>query len=130
MISAMIAMTEFQWLMIALMIAAYFIVCVRMTLRMARIGRSPWLWFFITFFLTGIPAMIVLFRHDVSASKARRAAAERQQTPAGGSGEGAGAPPAGRCPHCRRVIAAGADELEPVATCPHCNLPIEGTEIA
>ena len=119
----MVALTSFHWAMVGLLVACYLVICVRMATRMAHTGRNFWKWLAVTFFFTGIPAVIVLRRHGASL---RRSA---------GPGQAGGAeplePPLRRCPRCRRFLPpAEMDEADGITKCPHCGLPVEDGDVA
>jgi hypothetical protein len=49
--------------MIAVLVAGYVIITIRVALGMRRIGRSFRVWFVISLFLTALPALVVLIWH-------------------------------------------------------------------
>ncbi|MBS3734050.1 MAG: hypothetical protein KGY99_03905 [Phycisphaerae bacterium] len=57
----MAALTQVQWVLIFALAALYLTTCVRVAVMMRRAGRSPWLWFAATFFLTAIPVTVYIF---------------------------------------------------------------------
>ena len=114
-IPAVMAQITFRgWWLVGL-IAAYVLLCVRVALRMKRIGRSPVAWFFITMLLTALPAAIVLLRHHKRQALQQPA---RESRPASLEGPL-------RCPHCGRVIVELVEAPGGIATCPQCGLPVE-----
>ena len=104
----MIAMTDYQWVFVGLMIACYLAICFRTAMRMARTGRNLWKWLAITVLLTSIPATVVLLRDQVRRGPLRR----------GGVGA--------RCPECGMRL----DEMPPYThddgtdRCPHCHAAV------
>jgi hypothetical protein len=79
--------------------------------RLARYyGRGPIRWFFISFFLTALPATIV-FWHDARQSIGR----ETRDKPEDESAHAA-APP--RCPHCGQTLDPASEY------CEQCDLPV------
>lgn len=118
----MIALTHFQWGLVALMGLCYAGICLRMALRMAATGRSLWKWLLITFFCTGVPAAIVLYRDEIA-----------RRMPHGPPGEATGEPldvELTRCPHCGRLVPPGEpDAPAGLAECPHCHLPIDEAKL-
>jgi len=110
---------EFRWLLIAALVASLTISAVRMARIAGRLGRSPWVWFFISLFLTALPATVV-FWHDrargVSAGYARDDDKTNARRPA------RDAQPVGRCPHCGAILDA-ADWA--AGQCPHCRMTLD-----
>jgi hypothetical protein len=113
----MLALTAFQWTMLALMVACYLVICARMARHMAATGRGFWKWLLITICCTGVPGIIVLSRHG---HLRRSAGADADEQPAAGR----------RCPHCGRLIVTPEpEELSGIETCPHCGLPIDEAKL-
>jgi len=112
----MVALTNYQITLIALMVACYLAICVRMALRMRRAGRNFWLWLAVTICFTGIPAVLVYF-HD--RMKQLQSPPRRRSRPAASNATS-------RCRHCgRRYRGDEVDDLDGVATCPNCHLPLD-----
>jgi len=115
----MAALSTQQTVIIGLLIVCYLAVCLRTALRMARTGRSLWLWLLITVFLTSIPATVVLMREQFRAvGRGRRGPADepRHERPF-------------RCRHCRKLVRpADVDHSSGVAACPHCGLALDEAE--
>ena len=118
-------MTSELWTILALLLAAYSISCLHAARQMKKIGRGGWKWFFISFFLTAVPAAIVLLRHEVSKIRQGRAiipndSATRSRPPS--------SEPLWRCRHCGYVYdppAGGGTSSEAISgpnTCPRCKL--------
>ncbi|MFW6133492.1 MAG: hypothetical protein ACOC8F_06305 [Planctomycetota bacterium] len=56
----MLALTPWQWTLVAALAALYAATCIRVALVMRRAGHNPWAWFVITLLLTAIPATVYL----------------------------------------------------------------------
>ena len=110
----MMSPSSTYWIMLALVAAMYVLMCIRVARRMARIGRSGVAWFFISFFLTAIPAAGVLRQHNRQA-----------RAPAAGSADH----PARRCRHCGAVPGDRVGPDEP-AVCPRCGMKLEEETLA
>lgn len=109
----MIALTSLQWTVIALLAVMYVFTCVRVAMHMRRLGRSPVAWFFVTLFLTAVPASVVMLREY------------RRRRDAAAAGPGRADPDAVRCPHCGAVIAGpGKETPSGVVICPECRQPL------
>jgi len=123
--AAMIALTDVQWVMVALLIACYLAICVRTALRMAHTGRSFWKWLSITVFLTSIPATVVLMREQMRHARAARRARPRRH-----EGPDEPEPDLLRCRHCGKLVRpADLDHTGGLAACPFCRLPVDDAEI-
>jgi rubredoxin len=118
-------MTSELWTILALLLAAYSISCLHAARKMKKIGRNGWKWFFISFFLTAVPAAIVLLRHEVSRIRQERT------THHDGSTVQDHPEPARqltRCRHCGYIYdlpAGGGTSSEAISgsnTCPRCKL--------
>jgi len=103
----MTAQTSTYWIALALVAAMYVVMCVRVAMQMARIGRSGVAWFFISFFLTSLPAARALRRH---ATQARSAGRDGHRA-------------TGRCPHCGAVLGGDTQALDP-PVCPSCGMTL------
>ncbi|MCK4601163.1 MAG: hypothetical protein KAU28_01770 [Phycisphaerae bacterium] len=124
----MIPLTNFQRVLIALLVGMHMVTCVRVAVHARRVGRSPVRWFFITFFLTGIPASI-FFAYKYF--RPRLAPQRGQARPGGASHEPPSRGRAFRCPHCRRLIQPAEVQTRDVITvCPRCHLPIDEVDLA
>lgn len=124
----MIAMTSTQWLLLAVLVVLYVGTSVRVAMQVRRTGRNALLWFFITLFLTAIPAAVLLLWHN-SAWLRRREASKDQ--PADQEAGAAGGGPMVRCPRCRRLFDASREQGPgPVKTCPRCGLPLDEEGLA
>lgn len=108
----MIAESGSYWAVIALVGAMYVMMCGRVAVRMATIGRSGVKWFFISLLCTAIPAAIVLRRH---AGKVR----------ASGQRDGR---PTGRCRHCGAVLGRAAKGTPGV--CGECGMTLDEETLA
>ena len=117
----MIALTSTQWVLVALMVAFYVILCGRTALYMARSGRSFWKWLVITLFLTSIPATLVAMRERQRALRSprrRRFGPPLDEAPFS-------------CARCgKQIRAADLDTGDGVAKCPHCGLPVDEDQLA
>jgi len=113
----MVALSSYQWTMVAVMGACYVAICFRTAFRMARSGRSLWKWLAITVFCTSIPAVVVLMREHVRSVRGTRPGAAGRE------------PPAGRtvtCPHCGKPVRPrDLDVADGVTKCPHCGLVLD-----
>lgn len=117
----MMALTiwEFRWLLIAALVLSLTISAFRMARMAGRLGRRPWVWFFISLFFTALPATAVFWRDRakrISAGYARkddesvaRRTAERSR-------------PVGGCPHCGAIFDA-ADRA--AGECPRCRMKLD-----
>lgn len=119
-IAGMIALTT--WDLRILLIAALAASLTFSAFRIAKIakllGRSPWVWFFISLFLTALPATIV-FWHD----RAKGVSAGYADNNNENDDRLADDPPTvGRCPHCGEILDA-ADRA--AGQCPHCNMTLD-----
>ena len=85
---------------------------------MGKTGRSKLKWFFITFFTTAIPAVIVLFRD-------RRDALMPKPKTNNGTSSTSIKKTLRQCPHCAQLI----DEADE-GVCPSCKLTYEQDSIA
>lgn len=118
----MIARSVYHWAWVAALVVCYLAICARTAFRMARSGRSFWLWLVISVFLTSIPGTFVLMRDQV-----RGAPRRRRPRPASGPPEGGQV----RCTRCGKPMRpADVDRSGGVAVCPHCGLPVDETELA
>ncbi len=124
--------TSIQIALIAVLVGSLLISAIRVA-RMARqYDRNPRLWFFITLFLTAIPATIVFWRDhlrrisgsDSLPSFRRRLAKESDiEPPEEKSQPGA---QLSRCPHCGAVYeTTGESAIEPVSTCSKCHMSLK-----
>ncbi|MGC9454975.1 MAG: hypothetical protein ACP5HU_08920 [Phycisphaerae bacterium] len=98
-----------HWILLVLLAFLYVVSCVRVAMRMAAVGRNGVMWFFITMFLTFLPALIILKR------RSKAAAAPRMFTEAR------------RCPHCGEVL-SGADAYSD--RCPRCHMHLGNGDVA
>ena len=121
---AKIVLDRFQIVLLVILASLYVATCVRVALRARKSGRNGLKWFFITLFLTAIPAAIVASRDRFRNLRAEEQGRFRHSRFAGPP---AAAPsPTERCPHCQGIItAAEVRASSPVKTCPHCGLAIE-----
>jgi len=109
----MLAQSSTYWIILALVAAMYAIMCIRVARRMAHIGRSGVAWFFISFFLTSIPAARALRRH---ARHPRDDAQDDERA-------------TGRCRHCGAVLGGRVTDSEP-AVCPECGMKLSQETVA
>lgn len=118
-------LTNMQWLLIGLAVAAWIIPAIRMARLAPHYGRSSRRWFFITLFGSALPAAIVFsldHRNTLSARdlRAHRASDVDADDPAPDAADEASATPAPRCPHCGETLAP--DDATGRPTCPRCHL--------
>lgn len=125
----MIAWTtwEYRWLLIAALVASLAISAIRMATFAGRVGRRPWVWFFVSLFFTALPATIVFWRDrakNLSAGYARNDNNARHvQKNRRPDGEVARREKtAGCCPHCGAILDA-ADQAG--GECPRCRMSID-----
>ena len=98
----------------------YLVSCIRLALWHSRRGRSFEAWLLITFFLTAIPTLVLIWRRGSSRQQEHSGRAGRLDRPS----RGRGAKRPFRCPHCNRlVVAPDSDAGSGITTCPHCGLP-------
>jgi len=118
----MIARSVYHWGWVVLLIACYVAICARTAFRMAKSGRSFWLWLVLSVFLTSIPGTFVLMRDQI------RSLPPRRRGPRGG--EGAEARQV-RCSRCGGLFRPeDVDRSGGAAVCPHCGLPADETKLA
>jgi hypothetical protein len=118
----MIARSAYHWVWVALLIACYLAICARTAFRMAKSGRSFWLWLVLSVFLTSIPGTFILMRDQI------RNLPPRRRGPRGGERAEAGQV---RCSRCGRLFGPeDVDRSGGAAVCPHCGLPVDETELA
>ncbi|MBN1556084.1 MAG: hypothetical protein JXA11_15185 [Phycisphaerae bacterium] len=117
----MIALTtwEYRLLLIAAFVAALIISAFRMARIAGRIGRSRWVWFFISLFFTAIPATVV-FWHDRMKSISAGYSQNDDDTKSPGKKKSPAV--AGRCPHCGAILTV-ADRA--AGKCPRCKMILE-----
>ena len=108
----MIAESGSYWAVIALVGAMYVMMCGRVAVRMATIGRSGVKWFFISLLCTAIPAAVVLRRHV-------------REARAGGRGDDRAT---GRCRHCGAVLGRAAGGAPSV--CGECGMTLDEETLA
>ena len=121
----MYGLSDLHWPLLGLLAGLYLLTCVRVAYQARRIGRSPVAWFFITLFLTAIPATIIFVR-DQSAVQGPSRAGKGRANDASRPQERAIV----RCPHCQYVIGrAERDASAGVTSCPRCELPIDNEEL-
>ena len=119
----MIADVPIRWVLIGMLVLFHVLACVRMARRMGQTGRSVPTWFLITFFFTGVPAMIVLYR-DPARRAGPRSRRPRDQ-PSAPYVDLDHKPPI-RCRHCRQLVPPEAvDDVDGLAACPFCGLPLD-----
>ncbi|MCD6303698.1 MAG: hypothetical protein J7M21_01905 [Planctomycetes bacterium] len=122
----MLALASHQWILLAVLAAAYLAVCLRTALHMARTRRSFWKWLIVTVLFTSIPASLVLLRQRMRAETAGR-----RFGAAGGAEAGKSAGTYLLCRQCGRRIAPGeADRTAGLAVCPHCGAVLEEDKLA
>jgi hypothetical protein len=98
-----------HWILLCVLAVMYVLSCARVAMRMQAIGRSGVLWFFITLFLTFLPALIVLRRRSRAMPTARMFTDAR------------------RCPHCSEVLTG---EEASGRRCPRCKMPLGEGDVA
>lgn len=130
-LARVLALTQTQWTLVILLAVVWVISSLRIALHARKIGRNPWLWFFITLCFTALPALIVF---NIAYFLSRRRDPLDRQPSARRAGPPQGAPPEGppvRCPHCGKLImpAELADEPPP-RRCPRCRLPLDEAHTA
>lgn len=120
-------LSGFQIALIVVLVASLAVSAFRMA-RIARsLGRSPYRWFFISFFLTALPATLVFWRDQMKRMRAseslpgfsRRVQPTRSETD---EPEGAGDSVV-RCRHCGAVLDGG--EVFEAESCPRCGMILE-----
>ena len=119
----MMALTEIQWLLVAVLAALHLATCYRVPRWAKLTGRSPLLWFSITLLLTSVPAAIVCWRDRKDSS--RQAAACRRIAPSATAGDENSSQR--RCPHCgvdMNLPGAKLESLDGADVCPHCGLAV------
>lgn len=116
-------LTPVQWTLIGALVVLYVITCIRVARHMRRLRRNPVLWFFITFFLTAIPASVVFLWHNFAWLRRR----DRPAPPRpGGRSDPDDERATIRCPRCHRWISlAEVDSATGVRTCPRCGSILE-----
>ena len=125
----MLALTDKQILLIALLAALYVWSAFRVSAQMARIGRSRARWFLITLLLTAIPAAICLMINRFRYLWAKDDQPADQDVPADQDAETA--QNVIRCPRCRKLfVPTGADDPSGVTTCPRCHQMIDPEHLA
>ncbi|MGB2821263.1 MAG: hypothetical protein WBF17_09805 [Phycisphaerae bacterium] len=118
----MVARALYHWTWVALLIVCYLGICTRTAFRMARTGRSFWLWLIISVFLTSIPGTFVLMRDQLRGMPQRRRRPPASRPPEGGPL---------RCSHCGKLTRPDdLDRSGGVTTCPHCGMTVNETELA
>ena len=121
----MYGLSDLHWPLLGLLAGLYLFTCVRVAHQARRIGRNPVAWFFITLFLTAIPATIIFVR-DQSSAQRRSGGGGGCANDASGGQERA----ISRCPHCQYMISpAERDTSAGVTVCPRCELPIDNEEL-
>lgn len=133
-----IGMTAMDWILVGVCAAMYVAMCAMVARVARRLGRRPWVWFWVCLLLTCVPA-VVIFQNDVS--RRRAAAMERAmreaegKAPAGGEGEASvratgkpGRPR--RCPHCQAVIVSEDVDASGAKLCPVCHMVLNSTDLA
>ncbi|MFP3937222.1 MAG: hypothetical protein ACLFVW_02690 [Phycisphaerae bacterium] len=98
-----------HWILLGVLALLYVVSCARVGMRMAAIGRNGVMWFFITMFLTFIPALVILRRRSKAAASSRMFSDVR------------------RCPHCGEVL-TGADAYGD--RCPSCRMRLGNGDVA
>lgn len=116
----MMALTtwEFRGLLIAALAASLTISAFRMARIAKRLGRSPWAWFFISLFLTALPATVVFWNDRAKHISAGYARDDKTAIPPTTSGATA----VGRCPHCGEILDAADRDC---GQCPHCRMKLD-----
>jgi len=110
-----------KWAFLTAAAVLYLIMTVRVAGQMARIGRSPVRWFFISLFFTAIPSSIVLLHH-------RFAWLTDKDAP---PPDVASNPPIETCPHCGELVDPDvAPGPSGVKTCPHCRQVVDEAHLA
>jgi len=126
--SAMMALSEIQWILIAALVVVHLVSCYRVPRWAKLTGRSPVLWFFMTLLFTSLPAGIVHQFDRVRGSRDRSPGDGPRRD--GSQNNQAGASP-GRCAHCGERIAPGQGEnTHGVLTCPNCGMVIDERHLA
>ena len=131
MITVMPELTSFQLALIVALVGSLLISAIRVA-RMARQhGRNPRLWFFITLFLTAIPATIVFWRDHLRRISGKNSLPSfRERLTDRSATEPLEEEPhidvrVSRCPHCGGVYETTDETPEPVSTCPKCHMSIK-----
>lgn len=107
-----------QWVLIGVMVLFWALVAAHVARQMSKTGRSGVAWFFITFFLTALPAAALSVHHRIRWILQKD---EPRETARPFSKELV------RCPHCGGLFSPDHDQ--PVV-CPNCRMTIKGTDIA
>ena len=108
----MAAMSNFQWVLMALLGVLYVVLCVRVAIRVGKAGHSAVMWFFITLIFTAIPAYLLVLRRWM-----RRAGAEANQSSPR------------RCRHCGGLLVDPPSDGQG-AVCPHCGMSLDTEHLA
>ena len=125
-------LTPFQLALIAALAGSLLISAIRIARMSKQYGRNPRLWFFITLFLTAIPATIVFWRDHVRRISGRDSLPSFRRRLTGGSDiEPSEEKPhldvqVSRCPHCGGVYeTTGKSAIEAASTCPKCHMSLK-----
>jgi len=121
----MLGVDRLGWTCLALVAGLYVSASVRIARHMGRLGRRPWVWFFITLLLTALPAAVVMLRGGSPRDKRPTAPQTGEATESAGAG-----PPAARCPHCGGILDAAERRDQTPRLCPRCRLPLEEGRLA
>ncbi|NBB95516.1 MAG: hypothetical protein GVY16_07220 [Planctomycetes bacterium] len=126
----MTALTNQQWLLLALAVAAWFVPAVRIARMAPQYGRNSRRWFFISLFASVIPATIVFWRDYMKQVRAEDKLPSfqqrRQRPPAGEMPEPESTTAdedtasARRCEHCGQPVPPQNDDGQ--AVCPNCRM--------
>ncbi len=128
----MLELTPLQIGLIAALAVSLLVSAVRVSRMAKQYGRNPRVWFFITLFLTAIPATIFFWREHLRRISARDSLPSSRRRGSDLSNvESAGEEPrlggrARRCPHCGGVLETTSESaVEALNTCPNCHMTIE-----
>lgn len=140
----MLAMTERQWLILAVAAVAYVLISIHVAIHMGRLGHSRRRWFVISLLLTALPAAVVATLHQLGVLTTKPKAdgpLPKEPTGVGERLEAAAtaqtpkrreSPPLVRCPHCgaRSPRPDGRDGRDISPRCPRCDMPLEEEKFA
>ena len=128
----MLKLTPLQIGLIAALAVSLLVSAVRVSRMAKQYGRNPRRWFFITLFLTAIPATIVFWRDHLRRISARNflpSSRRRGSDLSDVEPAGEGPRPGGgvrRCPHCGGVLETTSESaVEAPNTCSNCHMTIE-----
>lgn len=110
-----------------LLLAMYALLCLRITIRVSRLGKNPFVWFFLILLTAGIPAIILFIKQGRPRNQPSQGDNPASQH------EPADQPnlPAIRCPHCRAMLGPQEiDRTEGTAACPRCHMHLDEANLA